>query len=153
MATKEQLLAELDEAFGELLSALEGLTDEQILRTWYDGWSVRDILGHIIGWHHEMDDALERISRGERPVPEGVNYDDSDAHNARFVQTWQSASPQAILEELRVSKDLFAAAARDVPEDRFAEGRAAHRILVGTGAEHYREHAPAIRDWRKKEGI
>ena len=150
---REDILETLDTSFAELLAAIEGLSDEQMLRPWYDRWSVRDILGHIIGWHHEMDDALERISRGERPVPEGVNYDDSDAWNARFAATWQNTGPAAIVEELIASKQLFVSAAKRVPEDRFEEGRAAHRILTGTGTNHYREHAPAIREWREREGI
>lgn len=153
MASKDELLAELDAAFRELEESVQDLTDEQMLRPWYGDWSIREILGHIIGWHHEMDDALERISRGERPVPEGVSYDDTDAWNRRFAETWQQASPRAILEELRVSKELFVSAARGVPEDRFEEGRAAFRILRGTGTDHYREHAPAIREWRQREGI
>ena len=119
MATRSELLAELDVSFGELQESIAGLTDEQMLRTWYDGWCVCDIFSHIIGWHHEMDDALERISRGERPVPEGVDYTDSDAWNARFAETWQQASPQAIVEELRTSKSAVRAAAiNQVPEDR-----------------------------------
>lgn len=151
--TREELLAELDREFDVLLAAVEGLTDEQMVRPWYGEWSVHDMLAHIVGWHHEMDDALERISRGEKPAPEGVSYDDEDAHNARFVETWAGTSPAAIVEELVASKNLFVAAARLVPEERFEEGRAARRILLGSGADHYREHAPAIREWREREGI
>ena len=89
-----------------------------------------------------MDDALERIARGERPTPEGVDYSDADSWNARFVETWGQSSGEAVLEELRVSKDLFVEAARQVPEEKFEEGRAAYRILTTTGTNHYREHAP-----------
>ncbi|MDO8616903.1 MAG: ClbS/DfsB family four-helix bundle protein [Dehalococcoidia bacterium] len=151
--TKDELLKELDREFDSLLRAVDGLSDEQMVQPWYGSWSVRDILAHITGWHHEMDDALERLARGERPVPEGVDYGDADAWNARFAETWAGTSPAALLTELRASKELFAGAARDVPEDRFEEGRAAYRIVTTTGVNHYREHYPAIREWRKQEGI
>lgn len=150
---KTELLTELEMEFQALLSAIEGLTDEQILKVWYGDWSVRDILGHIIGWHHEMDDVLERISRGERPVPEGVDYNDPDPWNAKFADTWNRASPAAIMQELVASKELFVKAAKLVPEERFAEGKSAERIVKTTGTNHYREHAPEILAWRKKEGI
>lgn len=150
---KTELLAELDTEFRSLLDAVDGLTDEQMLKVWFDGWSVRDILGHVIGWHHEMDDVLERVSRGERPVPEGVDYNDADSWNARFADTWNQASPAAIVEELIASKELFVKAAKLVPEERFAEGKTAQRIVTTTGTNHYREHAPQIVEWRKKEGI
>lgn len=150
---KTELLAKLEDEFQALLGAVDGLTDEQMLTEWFGDWSVRDILGHVIGWHHEMDDVLERIARGERPVPEGVDYSDPDPWNARFAETWNQASPAAIVEELIASKELFVKAAKLVPEERFAEGKSAQRIVTTTGINHYREHAPQIAEWRKKEGI
>jgi hypothetical protein len=151
--SREGLLKELEVAFGELQSAIAGLSHQQLLERWYGHWCIYDICSHIIGWHHEMDDALERISRGERPTPEGVDYSDSDAWNKRFVETWVQSSGEAVLQELVASKDLFVEACREVPEEKFEEGRAAYRILMTTGTNHYREHAPAIRAWREKQGI
>ncbi len=151
--SRKELLAELDRSFAELERAIDGLSHEQLLVKWYGDWCVYDICSHIIGWHHEMDDALERIARGERPTPEGVDYSDSDSWNARFIETWRQSSGEAVLEELRVSKDLFVEAARQVPEEKFEEGRAAYRILTTTGTNHYREHAPPIRAWREKTGV
>lgn len=151
--SRRELLAELDRSFAELERAIDGLSHEQLLVKWYGDWCVYDICSHIIGWHHEMDDALERIARGERPTPEGVDYSDSDSWNARFIETWRQSSGEAVLEELRVSKDLFVEAARQVPEEKFEEGRAAYRILTTTGTNHYREHAPRIRAWREETGV
>jgi hypothetical protein len=147
------MLADLETEFQNLSNAVAGLSDEQMVQPWYDGWCVRDILGHIIGWHHEMDGVLQRISRGEKPVPEGVSYDDADALNARFAEIWQSASPAAVLEELAKSKELFVKAAQLVPEERYEEGRTAQRILMSNGPDHYREHIPEILAWREKAGI
>ena len=153
MSLLDALLDDLEASCADLQGAIDGLTHEQLVTTFEGEWSVRDMLGHIIGWHHEMDDALERIARGERPVPEGVDYSDSDAWNARFVETWRNASPEAVVAELAASKGLFVEAARRVPDEKFEEGRAAYRIITTTGTGHYAEHAPVIRDWRKREGI
>ena len=150
--TRNNLLADLDTAFAELQQAMDGLTHHQKLQRWFGEWCVYDICSHIIGWHHEMDDALERIARGERPVPEGVDYSDADAWNARFIETWVQSSGEAVLQELETSKGLFVTAARLVPEDKFEDGRAAFRILHATAIDHYREHA-AIREWREREGV
>jgi hypothetical protein len=153
MNRRDQLLQELEASFEDLLAAIDGLSHEQMLERWYGDWSVRDVLGHITGWHHEMDEALLRISRGERPTPEGVDYSDADAWNTRLVETWRSASPEAMIAELQASKDLFVSAAEKVPEEKFEEGRAAYRIVTTTGTNHYKEHAPAIREWRQQRGI
>lgn len=150
---KAELLAELEQEFGNLMKAIEGLSYEQMIKPWFGSWSVRDILAHIIGWHHEMDGVLQRIARGERPVPEGVDYSDPDSWNSRFALTWGAASPAAVVAELKASKELFVSAAQQVPEERFEDGKAAFRIMHATAIDHYKEHYPAILEWRKKEGI
>lgn len=152
MSRLDDLLVDLEAAFGELQQSMAGLTHQQMLERWFGDWCVYDICSHIVGWHHEMDDALERIARGERPTPEGADYSDADDWNKRFIETWVQSSGAAVQEELLASKELFVKAARLVPDDKFEEGRAAYRILTGTGADHYREHAPAIREWREKQG-
>lgn len=153
MSNLDKLLADLEHSFANLQESMEGLTHEQFLIKWFGDWCVYDICSHIIGWHHEMDDALERIARGEKPVPDGIDYSNSDAWNARFIETWQQSSGQAVLAELVSSKDIFVAAARLVPDEKFEEGRAAFRILHTAAIDHYAEHAKDINDWRKKTGI
>lgn len=153
MMTRADLIGDLEAAFVELKQSITGLTPDQMTQTWPDGRTVRDILGHIIGWHLAMEDVLDRLARGERPVPEGVDYNDSDAWNARFADIWKGQTPQAAIAEMLASKERFASAALRLPEDRFEEGRTAHRALVGNGAHHYREHAPQILAWRKRENI
>jgi hypothetical protein len=150
---RDELLQQVEDGFQELLASLDRLSDEQMTIVWFGQWCVRDILAHVAGWHREMAAAFDRIARGERPVPEGVDYNEPDAWNARFAAARRDTGPAAMLEELKASKEAFAAAARQVPEERFEEGRAAYRILRGSGIDHYREHAPAIREWRQREGI
>jgi hypothetical protein len=43
-------------------------------------------------------------------------------------------------------------AAAAVPDDRFAEGKTAYRIVDQNSAHHYREHADQIRAWRGARG-
>ena len=151
--SRDILIGELNDGFKTLLASVGGLTDEQISRKWYGDWAVHDILAHVSGWHREMAAAFERIARGERPVPEGVDYSDSDAWNAKFAASAAGRTAREALDDLSRSKGSFVDAALKVPEDRFEEGRAAYRILFTTGIDHYKEHEPAIREWREREGI
>ncbi|HXG41105.1 MAG TPA: ClbS/DfsB family four-helix bundle protein [Dehalococcoidia bacterium] len=150
---RQELVHQLEQGFQELLQAIQGLSDEAATRVWYGSWSVRDIIAHIAGWHREMAAALERVARGERPAPEGVDYSDADAWNARFAQAYAQTPWPLVLQELRASKDALLAAARQVPEERFEEGRVAYRILHNAAIDHYREHIPAILEWRRREGL
>lgn len=151
--SRDELVAQLNDSFQDLLSAVQDLNDDQMTRVWFGEWGVREILAHIAGWHWEMSKALERIARGERPVPEGVSYDDADAVNAGFLASASSRGPRQVFEDMLTSKQAFVAAALQVSEDRFQEGRAAARLMQGTGFGHYQEHLPAIREWREREGI
>ncbi len=153
--SRDGLLKTLDDEFAGFLDTIDGLSDEQMTNVWYGEWSVRDILAHIVGWHRLEVAMLERMASGERPWPEGSGhpYNEGDAWNARFVEKWHTASPATILEELKASEGAYVAAARLLPEERFREGRTAHRLLREGGIDHYRDHAAQIRDWRKREGI
>ena len=151
--SKDALLREMEAGFADLLSTVDGLSEEQMTRVWYGDWSVRDILAHVAGWHREEIAMLERMARGERPVPESADYTDDDAWNARFVAKWRAASAGEVLAELKAIKEAYVAAAGRLPEERFEEGRTAHRLVQQGCTEHYREHAGEIREWREREGI
>ena len=159
--SKDALLREMEAGFDSLLATVEGLSEEQMGRVWYGdpstslrtGWSVRDILAHVAGWHREEIAMLERMGRGERAVPESADYTDDDAWNARFVAKWRAASTGEVLAELKASKEAYVAAASRLPEERFEEGRTARRLLQQGCIEHYLEHADEIREWRTREGI
>lgn len=153
MGNRDQLIAQVNESFDDLLAVASDLSDDQTTKVWFGEWGVREILAHVAGWHWEMSKALERIAAGERPVPEGISYDDADAVNAGFVRAATGKTPRAVLEDMIASKDAFVAAALTVPEDRYEEGRTAARLLQGTGFGHYQEHLPQIREWRQREGI
>ena len=151
--TKDELLNEAAREYKALHEALHGLNEEQMTEVWLGTWSIRDIVGHMIGWHREMAPALERLARGERPVPEGVSYDDVDAWNARFVAATPPAAVADLLLELDRTHEAFLRAAASVPKERFQPGRAAWRIVDGNSAHHYREHGDQIRAWRTSRGL
>ena len=50
--------------------------------------------------------------------------------------------------EVDASYQALIAAARSVPEERFASGGAAARTMDGVGPHHWTEHGEQIRQWR-----
>jgi hypothetical protein len=156
-ADKASVLQQLDTEFQNLRQAIDGLKPDQLERVWFDAWSVKDILAHVLGWQREMIPALERIARGERPTPEGVDYSDSDAWNAKFALAFARQLPTTVLAEWQQTHMNYARAARAVPDDRFGEAdgklKTANRLIETSGSGHYREHAAQILEWRKREGL
>ncbi|MBI1737371.1 MAG: ClbS/DfsB family four-helix bundle protein [Candidatus Rokubacteria bacterium] len=100
-----------------------------------------------------MGPALERIARGERPVPAGVSYDDVDAWNAKFAAAGRNSTVADLLLELDKTHEYFMQAAAAVPAERFQPGKTAFKIVDGNSAHHYREHGEQIRAWRASKGV
>lgn len=148
MSEKTTLLGEAETEFTRFKRALDGLDETKMREIWLGTWSARDIVAHISGWHREMRPVLERLARGERPVPEGVSYDDVDAWNARFADAKKSAATADILSELEASHAAFMRAAAAVPEERYVPGKTAYKIVDFNSRHHYQEHGGQIEAWR-----
>jgi hypothetical protein len=153
VSAKQALLDRAAEEFRAFHEAVHGLTEEQLTEVWLDTWSIRDIAAHMAGWHREMIPALERLARGERPIPAGVSYDDADAWNARFAAARSAEPVTDVLLDLDASHEAFMHAAAGVPEERFQPDRTAYRIVDLNSAHHYREHGDQIRAWRATRKI
>ncbi len=150
---RDQLLQELDDAFSSLQATYKDLSDGRKRVVMQGTWSVKDILVHIAGWHREMAGALTRIAKGERAAPEGVDYSDFDAWNARWVEAARATPVSEVEKELAESYGVFQEAVTALPENRLIPGRTADRIVHEAGMDHYRHHAAQIRAWREREGL
>jgi hypothetical protein len=152
VSEKTTLLTEAETEFAALKRAVAGLSEPQMRQVWLGTWSVRDIVAHISGWHREMGPALARMQKGERPVPEGVSYEDVDAWNARFAEARKATATAEILGELDASHATFMQAAAEVPDQRYVPGKTAHKIVDLNSRHHYREHRRQIEEWRRRQG-
>jgi hypothetical protein len=153
MTPKQELLNQAAREYKAFHESLQGLNEEHLTEAWLGTWSIKDIVAHIVGWHSEMGPALERIARGERPVPEGVSYDDVDAWNDKFVAARRGAEAADLLLDLDKSHERFMHQADAVPEGRFEPGKTTYKIVEGNSAHHYHEHGEQIRAWRASKGL
>jgi hypothetical protein len=154
VSAKQDLLNEAARAYRSFHEAIQGLNEAHMTEVWLGTWCVRDIVAHMSGWHRELGPALERMARGERPIPEGTNYEaEVDAWNEKFVATKRDTAVAEVLLELDKSHEYFLHAAAQVPEDRFVEGKTAWKIVDLNTAQHYKEHGDQIRAWRASRKI
>ena len=158
MTDKSAALKLLEEEFGNLVQATVKLDNAQLDQRWLDGWSVKDIIAHVLGWEREMIVMLERMGQGEKPLAEGVDYSDSEGWNNRFAIEMRPFNGNTVIAIWQQTHMNFARAAAALPDDRYGENdegkpKTANRILEGNGYEHYREHAAQILEWRQHEGL
>lgn len=153
MTPKEELLNQAARDYKGFHETLQGLNEAQMSEVWLGTWSIKEIVAHMSGWHREMGPALQRMARGERPIPEGVSYDDADAWNARFAAAARGAAVADLLLEFDKTHEHFMHLADAIPEERFQQGKSAWKIVDGCSAHHYREHAEQVRAWRTSRGV
>ena len=153
MSAKDELLKSAEEEFRAFKAALRDLDEARLTEVWLGAWSIKDIVAHISGWHRELGPALERMARGERPIPVGTSYEDVDAWNSKFAGAKKDSPVSEVLRELDTSHAYFMAQAARVPEERFVPGKTACRIVDLNSAHHYKDHGDQIRAWRKSKGL
>ena len=153
MSPKEELLNQAAREYKAFHESLQGLNEEHLREVWLGTWSVKDIVAHMVGWQAELAPALERLARGERPIHEGVSYEDVDAWNAKFTAARHDAEAADLLLELDKTHDRFLRLADAIPEARFSPERTAYKIVDLNSAHHYKEHGDQIRAWRASRSL
>ncbi len=145
MSTKADVLNEVDSTLTRLSQVLKSVDEAH--GTW-DGavgtWSIVHILQHLAGWLDEMTPALERMARGERPTPEGVNYSTADDWNASFIEARGIQSLADARAAFETAHAIFRCAIEGVPADRFGENKTVNRLVGAVAIEHFEEHARQI---------
>jgi hypothetical protein len=147
LATRDSVLEELHANHDALLRELQDVPEAKLTEPFLGSWSARELMVHFAGWYDMMGLAMERMARGERPAPEGVNLGDADAMNAQYVEQARGKSVAAVRKDLETGKARFEAGVKALPADRFEEGKTAMRILQ-TLAGHPHEHLGEIRAWK-----
>ena len=150
MSAKTENIAELESAYNAFRAKLAALPEVAWHEQWLGVWTCSQLLAHMAGWAKEMTGAMNRVAAGQRPTPEGVNYSDADAWNAKFTAT-ASPGPRA-LEEFDLSFKEYLAAASALAEDQFGtspEGKLkiGSRLLDGAGLHHIAEHGAELDAW------
>lgn len=154
MSSRDDLLRDFDSAYQEFRSVLSGLDNHEFDTKWLDQrWGVRELVAHITGWLGQMSGGLERMARGEKPTPEGVDWNDLQRWNDTFAEHVKGKLVAQVMDELEHAANAFKQAAARLPEDRFGEGKTANRMFQAVGSPHLREHTEMVRVWREQRGL
>lgn len=146
---KEEVLETYRRSRARLLSAIEGLTDDQMTERSLDGWSVNDHLAHLAVWDDLRADEVTRISAGHGSTWRMSQQQDAD-FNAIAYDLRRSLSVDQVKWELansrrRLMSALEAATRQGLDASRYGEAG----LLSG----HEAMHAEWIERWRSERGI
>ena len=135
------LLSEEDRLWTELHALVDSLPRDKVDEPGYfaEGWSAKDLVGHIGSWLAEAGVVLERIRFGTYR-PEEI---DIDAMNETFYDDMRNTSFSDVRAQGIAARNRMLRAWRSLPE----ASAEADRWIAKSGPEHYAEHLPRLRDW------
>jgi len=130
-----------DRLWTELRGLIEGLPADQVEKVGYfdEGWSAKDLIGHIGSWLAQAGVVLERIGAGTYR-PEEIEI---DATNERFFDLMHDVAYRDVQAQAVSARTRMLQAWRALPEPS-AE---ADRWISKAGPDHYSEHLPRLKEW------
>ena len=160
MKDRQELLDDLEAARAELLSAIEGLSEQEMVCPGVIGeWSVKDTLAHIAAWDGEFRAVIHAFVTQENPA---FDYTISGKQgfaqwNAQQVEKRRDLSVAQILAKLEEARQELVELVQGLTEEQLSRQAVppwrhpttARRNLEILD-EHDREHAGQIIAWRKQ---
>jgi hypothetical protein len=135
-----------------LLSAIQGLSEEQLSDQAIDGWSAKDHLAHVVQMDEIRYFEICRVAHGRKPAWAYETDEESEALNKMGVEHRRYLSLEQILWELDFVRARILMTIENAPEDSLEASRYGEFGLDG-GAAHEREHADTIVRWRRESGL
>ena len=135
------LLAQEDRLWTELHTLVDSLPRDRVDEPGYfaEGWSAKDLVGHIGSWLAEAGLVLEQIRFGTYR-PEEI---DVDAMNETFYEDMRDTTFADVHEQGIAARSRMLRAWRALPE----ASPEAERWIAKAGPKHYSEHLRRLRDW------
>ncbi len=146
---KDELLQHYRRTREGLMSAIAGLSDEQMSEPSLDGWSVKDHLAHIALWDDLRATEVERVSAGHASAWKFSEAQEDAYNEVGYELRRRMSAAQAKWELERSRKHLLDAISEAKP-------RALDGTLYGGAAllsSHEVEHAGWIKRWRTEKAI
>jgi hypothetical protein len=153
--SKAELLREISEQRSRLDALLEQLTARQMTEAGATlaGWSVKDILGHLIGWQQMNLDWHASGLRGETPdMPApGLTWRDIRKLNDRIYHAHHRRSLKTVLGDYRTFHQRMLKLIDAIPEHDFAAvGRFAWTGPTWTLSDYIRANTASHYRWACK---
>jgi uncharacterized damage-inducible protein DinB len=146
---KDALLRHYRQTRKELLSAIDGLSDELMTEASLDGWSVKDHLAHIAQWDDIRAAEVVRISAGHNSAWRMTGEQD-EAYNAMAYDLRRALPLAQVTWELSTSRQrlldaISSANARGLDASLYGE--------AGLRSSHEEEHSAWIKRWRRGKAV
>ena len=155
LLTKKNLLDKIFAERNELEGALAAVPEQKMSAPiLHDGWSVQDMLGHLLFWEEWAVARLAILRAGQSPKP----ITDIDAFNAQILAEFR---PMALTEIRRREQEAYRQIIALIESANEAElfdpahfsannGHPFAESIENNSWGHYQEHLPELQTWLKE---
>ena len=156
--TKTQILVAMEEgrlAFDRLLNRFDPQDmSEAVLE---NGWTVANVVGHIVLWYQLLLSWLTTAALGENPIlpAPGYTWDDIDRLNEDGLKAQEGLPINSLLAEYRASLTMIYRHLEQFDDETLnspyfeSETLPLWKFFAANTCDHYAEHAPDIAAWLK----
>ncbi len=154
MSSISAIVSYLEYGRSQLLQSVEGLSQREATEIpIYEGWTVKDVLAHLIGWDQWVLCTLPLMVQNRANEIPGV---DEDAYNRKSVQAGQDKTVAELLLEIRSTQQQISELISnldhveiDMRRERHGRVITIRSYVIEVMVEHERQHALEIEQWRK----
>jgi hypothetical protein len=156
---KAEILASLDRRREELLDAIDGLSEEDLLESGVVGeWSVKDLLAHISAWEAELIKLLWQVQQGQKPSSAHFSNKSVDELNAIWHQESFSRPLDRVMADFQAVRRQTARRVEVFSDNElndnklypWLKGQPLWEWVAGDSYEHEAEHTAQILEWRAR---
>lgn len=150
--TSKELLARVDDAWRPFREAVRGVGRARMNEPTGSGWTFRDLLAHLAGWHDLTARRLRAFrTTGAFPGPgdeAGLGipaFADADDFNARLVSSHRLVGAEALVDELDTTFRAVRSELTQLTDDQVrANDGWVSSVVGGNTYGHYEEHAKEL---------
>jgi len=151
MNDKQATIAEIESAYGELRSAVDGVPPDRMTEAFLDEWSAKDLLAHTASWAEFTVNDFQRVARGHMPCLIAFKEAEVNDWNAFLMRPRRMFPLEQVTFESAHWHEALLGLLKELPDSIFGPGLVGNVCAILYG--HLREHAGHIRAWREREGI
>lgn len=156
--SKEEIIERFKVARQGLFDSIKGLKFKEMASKELDGWSVKDIIAHIIEWDIKSVEDASKLIRGEQI--ETKHLEDMDRFNTEALEQYKIWSMRDVLTGLGLTTRKVMTFLNRTTESELLKdnGQRLNGEKITAGwmidyADHDEEHAAQIQEWWKQKGL
>jgi hypothetical protein len=111
-----------------------------------NGWSVKDLLGHIATWEWAGAEQLNKAAQSDEPIQTEFEVDAVNRASYEERREWDWEEVEA---DFNQAHQAMLAAIRLLPSEKLAD-ETLQQVIAGETWEHYEEHLPELERWHKR---